>query len=122
LGASRARIVALHVAESFGLAVVGGLFGLVVAQVAVRFFATATAAIIDAFWIDFRVDWAVLLFATAVVAGILPGLRASATNVSEVLKDASGSLTGLRVGRASRSMRRRRSAEAHRNRRLASRW
>src|SRR5262249_11740796 len=102
LGATRARIVALHVTESVALAIVGGILGIAVAKIAVRFFATATAGILDAFWIDFRVDWAVMAFATAaiavagIVAGLLPGLRASSTNVAETLKDASGASTGLR--------------------------
>jgi predicted permease len=110
LGASRARIVALHLTESVALAMVGGLLGIVVANTSVRLFATATAEIFDAFWIDFRVDWAVVLFATitvavaGIVAGLLPGLRASSTNVVEVLKDASGGSTGLRVGRLARAL------------------
>jgi putative ABC transport system permease protein len=110
LGASRARIVTLHVAESAALAVVGGLLGIAVANTAMRLFAAATADILDAYWIDFRVDWAVLTFATIAVAvagiaaGLLPGLRASATNVVEVLKDASGGSTGLRVGRMARAL------------------
>src|SRR5262245_9792837 len=110
LGASRARIIALHVTESAALAVVGGLLGMVLATTAVRFFATATADILDAFWIDFRVDWAVIVFATitvavaGIVAGLLPGLRASSSNVAEVLKDASGASTGLRVGRLARAL------------------
>jgi hypothetical protein len=37
LGASRARIVALHVAESVALAMAGGLLGVVAANTAVRF-------------------------------------------------------------------------------------
>ncbi|HEX6052498.1 MAG TPA: ADOP family duplicated permease [Gemmatimonadaceae bacterium] len=110
LGASRARIVALHITESAALAVAGGLLGIVIANTAVRFFAAATADILDAYWIDFRVDWAVLIFATVTVAvagiaaGLLPGLRASATNVVEVLKDATGGSTGLRVGRIARAL------------------
>ncbi len=110
LGATRGRIVAHHVAESLALAAVGGALGLGIAHIAVRFFAAATADIIEAFWIDFRVDWAVVLFATAMVAvaaaaaGVLPGLRASAANVSEILKDSSGGTTGLRIGRLARAL------------------
>jgi predicted permease len=57
---------------------------------------------------DFRVDWTVvgfagtLVMAAGVVAGILPALRASATDVADVLKDASGGATGLRIGRVAR--------------------
>jgi len=110
LGASRARLVTLHVTESLPLAIVGGLLGMVAAYTAVRLFATATADIFDAFWVDFRVDWAVMVFATVtvavagIVAGLLPGLRASSTNVAEVLKDSSGASTGLRVGRLARAL------------------
>jgi predicted permease len=110
LGASRARIVAQHVSESLVLAVLGGLLGLGIAHIAVRFFAVSTANIIDAFWIDFRVDGTVVLFATAllagsgVLAGILPGLRATSTNVAEMLNDTSGGTTGLRIGRLARSL------------------
>ena len=110
LGASRARIVVLHVAESVALAMVGGLLGVVAANTAVRFFAAATSDILDAFWVDFRIDWTVMVFATIAVAvagivpGLLPGLRASSTNVADVLKDASGGSTGLRVGRLARAL------------------
>jgi predicted permease len=110
LGARRARIVAHHVSESLVLAVLGGAAGLAIAQVGVRFFAISTANILDAFWIEFRVDAAVVLFATVLVAiagvlaGILPGLRASSANVAEILKNASGGSTGLRIGRLARGL------------------
>lgn len=110
LGAGRGRIVAQHLWESLVLAALGGLGGLAIAYLGVRFFAAATANIIDAFWIDFRVDGTVLLFATALVAaaavlaGILPGLRATSANVAEMLKDTAGSVTGLRIGRLARSL------------------
>ena len=110
LGASRARLIAQHLAESLGLAAVGGVLGVAIAYAGVRFFAIATARIIEAFWIDFRVDWAVLLFATAmvaaagIVAGLVPGLRASSTNVADVLKDVTGGTTGVRLGRLARGL------------------
>lgn len=110
LGAGRARIVAQHVWESLALAAIGGLLGLGLAHVGVRYFAVSTANIIEAFWIDFRVDGAVLGFATVliaiagVLAGILPGLRATSTNVAEMLKDASGGTTSLRIGRLARGL------------------
>jgi len=110
LGAGRARIVAQHVWESLVLAAIGGLLGLAIAHAGVRFFAVSTAHIIEAFWIDFRVDGTVLAFATAMVAvagvlaGILPGLRATSANVAEILKDASGGTTGMRIGRLARGL------------------
>jgi len=108
LGATRRRLVMQHLAESTVLAGLGGLLGLGIAYVAVRFFAVSTSNIIEAFWMEFRVDGTVVGFAGAlvmaagVVAGILPALRASATEVADVLKDASGGATGLRIGRVAR--------------------
>ncbi len=110
LGASRRRILSQHLGESVVLSALGGLLGLAVAYEAVGVFDRSTASIIDAFWVDFRVDRTVVLFATALVvtagiaAGILPALRASATDVAEVLKDASGGATGVRIGRLARSL------------------
>jgi len=68
LGAGRARIVVQHVSESLVLSALGGLLGLGIAQLGIRLFAASTADIINAFWIDFRVDGVVVLFATASVA------------------------------------------------------
>jgi len=110
LGATRARIVAQHVVESLVLATFGGVLGLGIAELAVRFFARATSNILDAFWIDFRVDPTVVIFATAlmgvagVLAGVIPGLRATSSDVGGILKDASGGTTGLRIGRLARSL------------------
>jgi len=108
LGASRSRVVGIHLTESLVLAGIGGLLGLGFATVAVRFFANATSSIIEAFWQQFRVDSTVVLFATllvgiaAVAAGIAPGWRASMANPAEALRDQSGGSTGLHIGKLSR--------------------
>jgi len=110
LGATRTRIVAHHIGESLVLAALGGLIGLGIAQLAVHFFAVSTSNILTAFWIEFRVDWTVVVFATALVAiagmlaGVVPGVRATSSNVAETLKDISGGTTGLRIGRLARSL------------------
>jgi len=110
LGARRSRIVIQHLLESLVLAAIGGGMGMGIAVFGVRYFARATAGIINAFWIDFRVDVPVMMFATALVAvaavlaGIIPGLRASSANVAELLKDSSAGTTGLRIGRLARSL------------------
>ena len=96
--------------ESIVLAAAGGALGLWIAHLAVPAFAHATADIMSAFWIDFRVDATVTLFATLAVAaagilvGLLPGLRASRANVAEVLKDATASTTGVQLGRMARRL------------------
>ena len=110
LGATRARIVGQQLAESTLLAVVGGVAGLGIATVAVRFFATSTSSIIEAFWMEFRVDGAALAFAAslvtlaAVTAGIVPALRVSGRDVGDVLRDAGSGTTGLRIGRLARGL------------------
>jgi predicted permease len=110
LGATRRRLVTQNLAESFLLAGVGGLLGLGIAHLAVRFFAVSTSNIIEAFWMQFRVDGtvvgfaALLIAAAGVAAGIMPALRASRTDVSEVLKDGTGGGTGLRIGRIARTL------------------
>ncbi len=109
LGASRARIVGRHLFESAVIALLGGLGGVAIAYVAVGFFDRASADILEAFWVDFRVDRTVLAFssglvgAAAILAGILPAVRASRTSVTAVLKDES-TASGLRIGRVSRGL------------------
>lgn len=110
LGASRRSLMGLHLTESLVLAALGGTLGLVIAHVGVGFFDRATANIIEAFWIDFRVDGTVVAFATALImmaavaAGILPAIRASSADVAEVLKDETGGTSSLRIGRLARSL------------------
>jgi predicted permease len=110
LGATRARLITQHLTEALLIAGVGGVLGLGIAHLAVRFFATSTSHIIEAFWMQFRVDGVVVGFAAllvtvaAVAAGILPALRASRTDVGEVLKDGSGGGIGLRIGRVARAL------------------
>jgi putative ABC transport system permease protein len=110
LGATRARLVALHLFESLALSAVGGALGFAMATAAVPAFARATSGILDAFWIDFRVDGAVALFATVAVglagilAGVVPGLRASRVNVADALRDAAVGSTGIQLGRLARSL------------------
>lgn len=109
LGASRGRIIGRHLFESTLIAALGGAGGLAIALVAVAFFDTATAHIIEAFWVDFRVDGTVLAFSTALVgaagilAGTLPALRASSISPGAVLKHDAGA-SGLRIGRLSRGL------------------
>ncbi len=110
LGATRGQLVALHVTEAMALAAVGGVLGFLLARLAVPAFAGATGDILDAFWIDFRVDGTVALFATVAVgaaglmSGLLPGLRASRANVADMLRDAAATATGIRIGRLARSL------------------
>jgi putative ABC transport system permease protein len=110
LGASRGTIVLQQLIEACVLAIAGGVAGTLLAFVAVRFFDASTASIIEAFWIDFRVDGTVLIVASAltaaagVCAGALPALRVSAHAPGSVLADGSRGATGLRIGRIGRAL------------------
>jgi putative ABC transport system permease protein len=110
LGATRRQLVLEQLGEVLSLAAVAAVFGVALAYAGTRVFAVNTAHIIEAFWVDFRVDGSVLLFATllAVVAtlaaGLGPALRVSKSNVADVLKDRSHGSTSLSIGRLSRGL------------------
>ncbi len=110
LGATRSRLVWDQLAETLSLALVATLFGVGFAYAGTRLFASNTAHIIEAFWVDFRVDTSVLLFASALagtaamVAGLTPALRATRSNVADVLKDGAAGSSSLMIGRLSRWM------------------
>ncbi len=108
LGASRWRVVRQLLMESLVLVVLGGGVGLVIAYVGLQPYRAAVAGIYKPYWIDFRMDSAVLLFsvfvtaAAGVAAGVFPALRASGIDTSEVLKDEGRGSSSLRLGRLSR--------------------
>lgn len=110
LGASRRRLLAQHLAESMVLALAASVIGVAVAAIGLRFFAAASADILTAFWVDFRVDATVVAFASAigllaaVAAGLGPALRASSAGVGALLQSHSGRVAGLRIGRLGRGL------------------
>jgi len=108
LGAGRSRIIGLQLLESTMLAAIGVVLGLAFTAAALRFFALASASILEAFWVDFRIDGVVLAFAStltviaAAVAGVMPAARLSRIPAAAVLKEGAGGASGLRMGRLSR--------------------
>jgi len=110
LGAGRLRIVMQFLSETFTLAAVGAGLGLVIAWVGIRLFDNAVARSEPPYWMAFELDGAVLVFAialtvvAAVMAGILPALKASGAKVNEILKDESRGTSSLRIGKLSRSL------------------
>ncbi len=110
LGASRLRIVLQFLSETFALAAVGAAIGLVIAWVGVRLIDGALAQADLPFWTAFRIDGAALLFTialvlvAAVLAGILPALKASGAKVNEILKDESLGTSSLRMGKLSKAL------------------
>ena len=90
LGAGRAQVIKLLLAESVLLAVIAGIVGVALSLAATRF----CSASVEEFLPNFRIttDWRVLLFAVvvSVVSGILfgmaPAIRLSRTNLNETLR------------------------------------
>lgn len=107
LGASRRRVVVRFLIDATIIATLGGFLGVALAYFGVEWFDSRIGADVGRFWIRFAVDRTVLLFTLALVcgaglvAGVLPGLRASHADVGSVLKAQPGR-GGLRLGRASR--------------------
>ena len=103
LGASRGRVIGQILAESLLLSFVGGAVGLFVGYAGVRALLAINPAQLP--WVGLHgeavtLDWRVLLFAlgisalTGALAGLIPAIRASHTNLAEAMKE-SGSRAGV---------------------------
>ena len=109
IGATRSQVVWQMLSEVLLLAAAGAVVGLALAQTGITLFNRAIVDTQPPFWIDIRIDAAVLLFVTgatlvaALVSGIVPALRASKTDLAQVMND-EGRTTGLRMGRFSRAL------------------
>lgn len=106
LGAGRWRVAREVLAEVLVLTSLGGVLGWLLAREGVRWF---DAAVVNPpFWVDSRLDLTSGLFVAAVVvlaalvAGLVPALRAAGIRAPEVLKDESRGGTGWRVSRLNR--------------------
>ena len=110
LGASRIRTILQLLAETFVLALAGAAVGLVVAKVGIDFFNAGLATQEAPTWLVATMDPAVIAFVvgltglTTLMAGTLPALRASKTDVAAVMNDeARGSSSG-RMGRLTKGL------------------
>ena len=110
LGARRGQVVRQTLAEVMVLAAVGALLGTAIAAVGAETFNRYIVDTTPPFWIDVRVDRTVLLFVTgitvlaALVAGLVPALRASRGDVLPLLNDEGRGTTSLKIGRLSRGL------------------
>ena len=110
LGASRARLLVQHLCESTLLAGCATLLGVAAATTGLRFFRAESAAVLEAFWMDFRVDplvatfAGVLGFAAAFASGLVPAIRASRAGVGGLIGSESRTGTSLRMGRLGRGL------------------
>ena len=110
LGASRRRVVVQLMTEALVLAGAGALLGTGLARVGIGLFDRAVAPTDPPFWFVFQIDAPILLFVAgvsalaAVASGVIPALRASATDLNSILKDESRGSSSLHIGRLSRGL------------------
>ena len=112
LGAKRSQLIRQMLAEAFVIAFVGGLVGLLFVQLAFPWYDGLLAGIGDdrPYWlvpsikVRALVLTAGLTIAAALVAGVVPAIRASGAGVGAVLRDESRGASSLRVGRFSRGL------------------
>ncbi|MGE0157994.1 MAG: ABC transporter permease [Gemmatimonadales bacterium] len=108
IGASRARVIRQMLLEAFAIALVAAVFGVGIAWLGVSSFARAIVVASPPTWMVFEVDGPILAFIalgavmSALLAGGIPALKASGTDVSTVLKDESRGSSSLKIGRLSR--------------------
>lgn len=100
LGANRWRIVRQLLIESVMLSFIGGVLGIGLAVLGVRWFDDAVANAGKPYWIVFRMDYHVAAFfiaicvATGILFGLAPALQISKTNVNETLKEGGRGVSG----------------------------
>ncbi len=110
LGASRIRVIAQLLTETVVLSALGGILGLGVGWIGVTLFNRAIVDTDPPFWIDIKIDPVAVLFVlalvlvSAVIAGIIPAVKSSGSDVNEVLKDESRGSSSLRIGKFSRAL------------------
>jgi putative ABC transport system permease protein len=95
LGATRWRLVRQMLTESFLLAAMGGIVGILFAEWAVRLLIRATNALPFPlpYWVQFTIDGKVLVFTLAIVlvatllSGFVPALLSARGNTAEMMKE-----------------------------------
>jgi putative ABC transport system permease protein len=104
LGAGRWRIIRQVLVESVMLSLLGGFFGLILAEGGIRWLDYIVRGFADLsgmpFWMTFEMDYRVLGYflatclATAIGFGTLPAIHISKTKVMNTLKEGANQITG----------------------------
>ena len=113
IGAPRKRIIVQMLTESLLISIMGALGGILLTILALDYLWDYFKVILLTWntfptWISFEIDWLVLVFVigltvlTGVVSGIVPALKASKTDVNQLLKEDTRTSSSLRVGRFSK--------------------
>ncbi len=110
MGADRWRVIRQMLSEAVVLALIGAVLGTGIAQIGITLFDRAVTPTDPPFWLEFKLDLPILLFVLAItmlaalVAGIIPAVKASGADLNSVLKDESRGSSGMRIGRLSRGL------------------
>ena len=111
LGSGRLRMVSQVLTEAGVLSLAGAALGVLLAYFAVRAFSVSMSAVEELpYWVKFEINGRVLVFVvlasviSALIAGILPALRASRSNLNEMLHDGAHGTAGFKLGWLSRSL------------------
>jgi predicted permease len=111
LGASRTRVMFQSLTEAAVLSCAGALGGLVIAQHRLDEFNEALqSAPMVPFWLDVKLDGASLMLVlgltivSSLMSGVMPAVKASRTDLAEVLKSESGGSIGPRLRGFSRGL------------------
>ena len=110
LGASRGRTIGQLLAETLVLAAAGAGAGLVVAKIGIDFFNAGLATQETPLWFVATLNPVVIAFVvgltvvSTLMAGTIPALRASRTNLSEVMNDEARGSSSRRMGRVNKGL------------------
>ncbi len=110
LGSGRTRAIFQVLTEAGLLSLLGAVFGIGLAHAGLQAFDRALAQTDPPFWMQFALNGKVLMatlaaaVGAALVAGLIPAIQASRTNVGMVLSDSNRGSTSFRLGRISRAM------------------
>lgn len=110
LGAKRSHVIRQMLVEALVVTALGGLLGLLFVRLAFPWYDGLVTGLPRPYWFDFSIKVRAVVFtlgltiAAALMAGIVPAIRASGVGVGAVLRSESRGFSSLRVGRFSRGL------------------